>query len=73
MSLQIIEFKCQWVKHPHGIVVDEYGFTIVEPWVLASTVLQVFYVVETINYLYLLFQLIIFLFDNIYSNLRDNI
>jgi hypothetical protein len=30
------------------------------------------YVVETINYLYLLFQLIIFLFDNIYSNLRDN-
>jgi hypothetical protein len=53
MSLQILVFKCQWVKHPHGIVVDEYGFTIVhlgnvghkdEPWVLASTVAQVFYI-----------------------------
>jgi hypothetical protein len=31
------------------------------------------YVVETINYLYLLFQLIFFVFDNIYTNLRDNI
>jgi hypothetical protein len=31
------------------------------------------YVAETINYLYLIFQLIIFLFDNIYTNLRDNI
>jgi hypothetical protein len=47
MSLQIPVFKCQWVKHPHDIEVDEYGFTIVdlrnmghkyEPWVLASTV-----------------------------------
>jgi hypothetical protein len=46
MSLQIIEFKCQWVKHPHGIVVDEYGFTIVEPWVLASTVAQMFYIID---------------------------
>jgi hypothetical protein len=53
MSLQNLVFKCQWVKHPHGIVVDEYGFTIVhlgnvghkdEPWVLASTVAQVFYI-----------------------------
>jgi hypothetical protein len=40
------------MKHPHGIEVDEYGFTIVdlrnmghkeEPWVLALTVAQVFY------------------------------
>jgi hypothetical protein len=31
------------------------------------------YVMETINYLYSLFQLIYFLFDNIYTNLRDNI
>jgi hypothetical protein len=31
------------------------------------------YVTETINYLYLLFQLIIFFpFENIYINLRDN-
>jgi hypothetical protein len=45
----------QWVKHPHGIDVDKYGFTIVdlrnvchkdEPWVLASTVAQVFYILD---------------------------
>jgi hypothetical protein len=43
------------VKHPHGIEVDEYGFTIVdlrnvghkdEPWLLASTVAQVFYILD---------------------------
>jgi hypothetical protein len=43
------------VKHPHGIEVDEYGFTIVhlrnvdhkdEPWVLTSTVAQVFYILD---------------------------
>jgi hypothetical protein len=53
MYLQILVFKCRWVKHPDDIVVDEYGFTIVdlrnvghkdEPWVLASTVAQVFYI-----------------------------
>jgi hypothetical protein len=55
MSLPIHVFKYQWVKHPHGIEVDEYGFTIVdlgnvdhkdEPWVLASTVAQVFYILD---------------------------
>jgi hypothetical protein len=55
MSLQILVFKCQWVKHPQGIEVDEYGFTIVdlknvghkeEPWVLASTIAQVFYILD---------------------------
>jgi hypothetical protein len=55
MSLQIPVFKCQWVKHPHGIEVDEYGFTIIdlrnvgqkgEHWVLASTVAQVFYILD---------------------------
>jgi hypothetical protein len=44
------------VKHPQGIEVDEYGFTIVdlrnvghkdEPWVLASTVAQVFYILDS--------------------------
>jgi hypothetical protein len=43
------------VKHPHDIEVDEYGFTIVdlrntghkdEPWALASTVAQVFYILD---------------------------
>jgi hypothetical protein len=55
MSLQIPVFKCQWVKHPHGNEVDEYGFTIIdlrnvghkdEPWVPASTVAQVFYILD---------------------------
>jgi hypothetical protein len=43
------------VKHSEGIEVDEYGFTIVdlrnmghkdEPWVLTSTVTQVFYILD---------------------------
>jgi hypothetical protein len=55
MSIQIHVFKCQWVEHPHGIEVDEYGFTIVdlrnvghkdEPWFLASIVAQVFYILH---------------------------
>jgi hypothetical protein len=55
MSLQIFVFKCQWVKHPHGIKVDEYGFTIDdmrnvghrdEPWVLASNAAQVFLLLD---------------------------
>jgi hypothetical protein len=55
MSLQIPIFKCQCVKHSHGIEVHEYGFTIVdlrnvghkdEHWVLTSTVAQVFYILE---------------------------
>jgi hypothetical protein len=58
MSLQIPVFKCQWVKHPHGTEVDEYGYTIVdmrnvghkdEPWILASTVAQVFYILDPKN------------------------
>jgi hypothetical protein len=55
MSLQISVFKCQWVKHPHGIEVDEYGFTIDdlrnvghkdEPCVLTSNVAQVFLILD---------------------------
>jgi hypothetical protein len=43
------------VKQPQGVQVDEYGFTIIdlrnmghkdEPWVLASTVAQVFYILD---------------------------
>jgi hypothetical protein len=42
-------------KHPQGIEVDEYGFTIAnlrnvgykdEPWVLTSTVAQVFHILD---------------------------
>jgi hypothetical protein len=47
MSVQIPTFKCQWLKHPQGIEIDDYGFIIInlrnvghkdEPWVLAATV-----------------------------------
>jgi hypothetical protein len=43
------------VKHPQGVEINDYGFTIVdlgnvghkdEPWVLATTVAQVFYVLD---------------------------
>jgi hypothetical protein len=43
------------MKHPQGIEMDEYGFTIVdlrildhkdEPWVPASTIAQVFYILD---------------------------
>jgi hypothetical protein len=55
ISVQIPIFKCQWVKHPQGVEIDDYGFTIVdlrnvghkdEPWVLAATVAQVFYILD---------------------------
>jgi hypothetical protein len=55
MSLQIPIFQCQRVKHPQGVVIDDYEFTIVdlrnvghkdEPWVLAATVVQVFYILD---------------------------
>jgi hypothetical protein len=55
MSLQIPIFKCQWVKHPQGVEIDDYGFTIIdlrnvdpkdEPWVLTATVARVFYILD---------------------------
>jgi hypothetical protein len=55
MSLQIPIFICQWVKHQQGIEIDDYGFTIVdlrnvghkdEPWVLAVTIAQIFYIID---------------------------
>jgi hypothetical protein len=55
MYVQIPIFKCQWVKHPQGAEIDDYGFTIVdlpnvghkyEPWVLAAIVAQVFYILD---------------------------
>ena len=57
-SLQIPIFKCQWVKHPQGVEVDDYGFTLVDlnkcgykdqPWVLAATVAQVFYILDPLD------------------------
>jgi hypothetical protein len=55
MSLQISIFKCQWVKYPQGVEINDYGFIIVdlrnmghkdEPWVLAAIVVQVFYILD---------------------------
>jgi hypothetical protein len=55
MSLRIRIFKCQSVKYPQGVEIDDYGFTIVdltnvghkdEPWVLVATVAQVFYILD---------------------------
>jgi hypothetical protein len=55
MSLQIPIFQCQWMKHPQGVEIDDYGFTIVdlrnvghkdEHWVLVITVAQVFYIFD---------------------------
>jgi hypothetical protein len=51
--LQMPVFKCQWVKHPNGVSVDNYGLTLVDLknvghkdnlWVLVDCVAQVFYV-----------------------------
>jgi hypothetical protein len=40
-------FRCQWIKHPNGVNVDNYGLTLIDlnnlghkddPWVLADRV-----------------------------------
>jgi hypothetical protein len=52
-TIQIPVFRCQWVKHPHGVQVDNFRLTTVDlanlgykydPWVFVSRVAQVFYV-----------------------------
>jgi hypothetical protein len=54
-NMPIPLFRCQWVKHPSGVVVDIFGLTIVDlvnvghqndPWVLADRAAQVFYVTD---------------------------
>jgi hypothetical protein len=56
MSLQIPIFKFQWVKHPQGVHINDYGFTTVElqnvghkdePWVLTETMAQVFCILDS--------------------------
>jgi hypothetical protein len=53
--LQTPVFKCEWVKHPNSVSVDNYGLTLVDlrnlghkddPWVLVDHVTQVFYVLD---------------------------
>jgi hypothetical protein len=55
VRLQIPVFKCEWVKHPNGVSVDNYELTLVDlknvghkddPWVLTNHVAQVFYVLD---------------------------
>jgi hypothetical protein len=49
-------FRCQCIKHPNGVNVDNYGFTLIDlknlghkddSWVLADQVAHVFYVLDT--------------------------
>jgi hypothetical protein len=53
--LQIPIFKCEWVKHPNDVSMDNYGLTLVDlknlghkddPCVLADRVAHVFYVLD---------------------------
>jgi hypothetical protein len=55
LRIRIPVFRCQWIKHPNGVNVDNYGLTLVDlknldhkddPWVLADHVAQVFYVLD---------------------------
>ncbi|WVZ58128.1 hypothetical protein U9M48_008432 [Paspalum notatum var. saurae] len=54
-NIQIPVFRCQWVKHPQGVQVDNYGLTVVDltnvgykddPWVLAKRVGRVLYILD---------------------------
>jgi hypothetical protein len=53
--MQIPVFKCEWVKHPNGVNVDNYGLTLVDlknvghqddPWLPVDRVALVFYVLD---------------------------
>jgi hypothetical protein len=53
--MRIPVFRCQWVKHPNGVNVDNYELTLVDlknvghqddPCVLADRVAQVFYILD---------------------------
>jgi hypothetical protein len=53
--MQIHVFRCQWVKYPNGVSVDNYELTLVDlksvghqedPWMLTNRVIQIFYVFD---------------------------
>jgi hypothetical protein len=55
VRFQIPIFNYQWVKHPNGVSMDNYGLTLVDlknvghkddPWVLVDRVAQVFYMLD---------------------------
>ena len=56
--LKVPLFRCQWVRLPGGVTIDKYGFTTVdlkhvgyrdEPFVLADSVTQIFFVTDPSN------------------------
>jgi hypothetical protein len=57
-ALKLPVFRCQWVSLPGGVSIDKYGITTVdlrqvgyreEPFILASTVKQIFFVTDPAN------------------------
>jgi hypothetical protein len=81
VRLQIPVFKCQWIKHPNGVNVDNYGLTRVDLknvghkdnlWVLTDRVAQVFYVLnpETRKHIVFLKQKIVKI-ENVEDNDED--
>jgi glucose dehydrogenase len=55
VRMRIPVFRCQWVKHPNSVNVDNYELTLVDlknvgyqddPWVFADRVAHVFYVLD---------------------------
>jgi hypothetical protein len=71
----------QWIKHPNGVNVDNYGLTLVDlkilahkydPWVLADRVAQVFYVLdpETVKHIIVSGKKIVEV-DNVENNDED--
>jgi hypothetical protein len=57
LRIRIPIFRWQWIKHPNGVNVDNYGLTLVDlknlghqddPWVLTDRVAQVFYALDPV-------------------------
>jgi hypothetical protein len=58
LRIRIPVFRCQWIKHPNDVIVDNYELSQVDlknlghkddPCVLADRVAQVFYVLDPEN------------------------
>jgi hypothetical protein len=56
LRIRIPVFRCQWVKHPNSVNVNNYGLTLVDLenlghqddlWVIADRVTQVLYVLDS--------------------------
>jgi hypothetical protein len=82
VRMRIHVFRCQWVKHPNGVNVDNYRLTLVDlknvghqddPWVLADRIAHVFYVLdpETVKYVVVSGKQKIVRVDNMKDNNED--